>query len=198
MDTAPECLISKMQKQGAEAMSKNKVKEWNVVWKDPNELTPYAKNARKNDATVPYLVNSIKRFGFRVPLVIDKAGIVVCGHTRLKAALNIGMEKVPCVVADDLTEAEIKAFRLADNKIAELSDWDFEALDLELEDVKIDFDGDMIDFGFCENADKTKHDSDKKIKESFEIIIECTDEREMQEKYEDLLERGYTCRISTL
>lgn len=138
--------------------AKPKAKEWNVVWKDPNELTPYEKNARKNDATVPYLVNSIKRFGFRVPLVIDAKGVVVCGHTRLKAALNIGMKKVPCVVADDLTNAEIKAFRLADNKIAEMSGWDFEALDLELEDLKIDFDGDMIDFGFGENADGVNPD----------------------------------------
>lgn len=189
---------TKKEKTKSKPAAKPQAKEWNVVWKDPNELTPYEKNARKNDATVPYLVNSIKRFGFRVPLVIDAKGVVVCGHTRLKAALNIGMKKVPCVVADDLTNAEIKAFRLADNKIAEMSGWDFEALDLELEDLKIDFDGDMIDFGFGENADKTEHDSDKKIKENFEIIVECTDERDMQEKYEDLLERGYTCRISTL
>ena len=130
-----------------------KAKRWNVVWKDVNELTPYEKNARKNDATVPYLVNSIKRFGFRVPLVIDAKGVVVCGHTRLKAALNLGYAEVPCVVADDLTDAEIKAFRLADNKIAELSGWDFDLLDEELSELKIDFDEDMADFGFGEIAD---------------------------------------------
>lgn len=191
-------MSTKKEKAKSKPEAKPKAKEWNVVWKDPNELTPYEKNARKNDATVPYLVNSIKRFGFRVPIVIDAKGIVVCGHTRLKAALNLGMEKVPCVVADDLTDAEIKAFRLADNKIAEMSGWDFEALDLELEELKIDFDGDMIDFGFGENSDETEHDNDKKVKENFEIIVECMDERDMQEKYEDLLERGYTCRISTL
>jgi ParB-like chromosome segregation protein Spo0J len=189
---------TKKEKAKSKPDAKTKAKEWNVVWKDPNELTPYEKNARKNDATVPYLVNSIKRFGFRVPLVIDAKGVVVCGHTRLKAALNMGMKKVPCVVADDLTNAEIKAFRLADNKIAEMSGWDFEALDLELEELKIDFDGDMIDFGFGENSDETKRDNDKKVKENFEIIVECMDERDMQEKYEDLLGRGYTCRISTL
>jgi site-specific DNA-methyltransferase (adenine-specific) len=144
---------TKKEKAKSKPDAKPKAKEWNVVWKDPNELTPYEKNARKNDATVPYLVNSIKRFGFRVPLVIDAKGVVVCGHTRLKAALNMGMKKVPCVVADDLTNAEIKAFRLADNKIAEMSGWDFEALDLELEELKIDFDGDMIDFGFNGGSD---------------------------------------------
>jgi site-specific DNA-methyltransferase (adenine-specific) len=189
---------TKKEKAKSKPDAKPKAKEWNVVWKDPNELTPYEKNARKNDATVPYLVNSIKRFGFRVPLVIDAKGVVVCGHTRLKAALNMGMKKVPCVVADDLTKAEVKAFRLADNKIAEMSGWDFEALDLELEELKIDFDGDMIDFGFGENSDETERDNDKKVKENFEIIVECMDERDMQEKYEDLLGRGYTCRISTL
>ena len=123
-------------------------KEWQVEWKDVNELTPYAKNARINDNTVPYLVNSIRRFGFKQPIVIDGKGVIICGHTRLKAALEIGMAKVPCVLADDLTEAEIKAFRLADNKIAEMSSWDYELLDEEMKELEDDF-GDMADFGFA-------------------------------------------------
>ena len=151
-------MSTKKEKAKSKPDAKPKAKEWNVVWKDPNELTPYEKNARKNDATVPYLVNSIKRFGFRVSLVIDAKGVVVCGHTRLKAALNIGMEKVPCVIADDLTEAEIKAFRLADNKLAEMSGWDFEKLDEELDELKIDFDEDMGDFGFGETGDTNPDD----------------------------------------
>ena len=87
-------------------MSKSKQKEWQIEWLDVNSVTPYENNARRNDNTVPYLINSIKRFGFRVPLVIDKDSVVVCGHTRLKAALEIGMEKVPCVRASDLTKAD--------------------------------------------------------------------------------------------
>ena len=122
-------------------------KEWQVAWKDVNELTPYARNARINDKTVPYLVNSIKRFGFKVPLVIDEKGVVVCGHTRLKAALECGMARVPCVLADDLTEAEIKAFRLADNKIQEMSSWDDDLLDQELVELK-DAGIEMDDLGF--------------------------------------------------
>ena len=122
-------------------------KEWQVLWKDVNELTPYAKNARINDKTVPYLVNSIKRFGFKVPLVIDEKGVVVCGHTRLKAALECGMARVPCVLADDLTEDEIKAFRLADNKIQEMSSWDDDLLDQELVELK-DAGIEMDDLGF--------------------------------------------------
>ena len=127
-------------------------KEWQIEWCDPNELTPYSKNARKNDDTVPYLMNSIKRFGFKIPLVIDKNGIVVCGHTRLKAALNLGFTKVPCVRATDLTDAEIKAFRLADNKIQELSGWDFAMLSEQLGELKLDFDEDMCDFGFLQGG----------------------------------------------
>ena len=122
-------------------------KEWQVAWKDVNELTPYARNARINDKTVPYLVNSIKRFGFKVPLVIDEKGVVVCGHTRLKAALECGMARVPCVLADDLTEDEIKAFRLADNKIQEMSSWDDDLLDQELFELK-DAGIEMDDLGF--------------------------------------------------
>lgn len=124
-------------------------KEWNIVWKDVNELTPYANNARINDQTVPYLKNSIQRFGFKVPLIVDKDGVLVAGHTRLKAALELGMAKLPCVVADDLTEAEIKALRLADNKIAEMSSWDYELLDAEMKSLEDDGFGDMSDFGFA-------------------------------------------------
>lgn len=131
-------------KSGDKSQSK---KEWQVSWKDVNDLTPYAKNARINDKTVPYLVNSIKRFGFKVPLVIDKKGVVVCGHTRLKAALECGMARVPCVLADDLTEDEIKAFRLADNKIQEMSSWDDDLLDQELVELK-DAGIEMDDLGF--------------------------------------------------
>ena len=135
---------TKTAKGGDKSQAK---KEWQVAWKDVNELTPYAKNARINDKTVPYLVNSIKRFGFKVPLVIDEKGVVVCGHTRLKAALECGMARVPCVLADDLTEDEIKAFRLADNKIQEMSSWDDDLLDQELVELK-DAGIEMDDLGF--------------------------------------------------
>lgn len=137
-----------MGSQKKKGGDKSQSREWNVVWKDVNELTPYAKNARINDKTVPYLVNSIKRFGFKVPMVIDGKGVVVCGHTRLKAALECGLARVPCVIADDLTEAELKAFRLADNKVQEMSSWDDDLLDQELVELKdAGFDMDELGFG---------------------------------------------------
>lgn len=143
-------------------MSKGKQKpesggEWNVEWLGVETLTPYANNPRKNDATVPYLKNSIQRFGFRVPLVIDKDGVIVTGHTRLKAALELGMERVPCVRADDLTPEQIKAFRLVDNKVQELSGWDFDKMDEELSALE---NFDMTDFGFSADMDEDFDEND--------------------------------------
>lgn len=160
-------------------MAKAKKKEWQIEWLDVNAVTPYENNARKNDDTVPYLINSIKRFGFRVPLVIDKDGVVVCGHTRLKAALQIGMDRVPCVRADDLTKSEIKAFRLADNKIAEMSGWDFGKLEIEMDELKDEF-GDLDDFGFGEKADGNlddffSDDENAGEKEKKTITVTCPD-----------------------
>lgn len=121
-------------------------KEWQVEWLEVASLTPYANNPRRNDETIPYLKNSIQRFGFKVPLVIDKDGVIVTGHTRLKAALELGMERVPCVRADDLTPEQIRAFRLVDNKVQELSAWDFAMLEREMDALGEQFD--MGEFGF--------------------------------------------------
>ena len=109
------------------------------------ELIPYANNPRNNDEAVDYVANSIKEFGFKVPCVIDNEKNVVCGHTRLKAAKKLGIKEVPCIIADDLTDEQIDAFRLADNKTGEIATWDFEKLEIELESIS----GiDMSDFGF--------------------------------------------------
>ena len=115
-----------------------------VVSKRVSELIPYANNPRKNDKAVEAVANSISEFGFKVPLVIDKNNVIVCGHTRLKAAEKLGLDEVPCVIADDLTEEQIKAFRLADNKVSEASDWDWDKLNEELDGLTID----MEAFGF--------------------------------------------------
>ena len=87
-----------------------------IVSKSIHELIPYEKNARKNDKAVPLVAKSIEQFGFKVPIVIDKNNVIVCGHTRYKAAHALGIEEVPCIIADDLTDQQIKAYRLADNK----------------------------------------------------------------------------------
>lgn len=118
-----------------------------IIEKKLNEIKPYENNPRKNDKAVEAVANSIAEFGFKVPIVIDKDGVIVAGHTRYKAARKLGLKTIPCVIADDLSEEQIKAFRLADNKVGELAGWDFEMLDMEL----IGVDGiDMEQFGFVE------------------------------------------------
>lgn len=116
----------------------------NIVNKKIGELKPYENNPRHNENAVPYVVESIKRYGFKNPIIIDKDNVIVAGHTRYLASKELGLNEVPCIVADDLTEDEIKEFRLVDNRTAEMSDWDDELLASELSDI--DF-GDF-DFGF--------------------------------------------------
>ena len=110
-----------------------------------SDLKPYKNNPRKNDKAVDAVAASIKAFGFKQPVVIDDNGEIIAGHTRLKAAKKLGIKTVPCIVADDLTPEQIKAYRLADNKTAELAEWDMELLPLELDDLQ---EFDMTLFGF--------------------------------------------------
>lgn len=116
-----------------------------------DEIKPYEKNPRKNEDSVKFVANSIKEFGFKVPIVIDADNVIVAGHTRWKAAKQLGLEKVPCIKADDLSPAQIKAFRLADNKVGEFSQWDMDLLGDELKDLGDVFD--MGDFGFFDPMD---------------------------------------------
>lgn len=139
-----------------------------IVIKKIAELTPYAKNPRKNDDAVEYVANSIKEFGFKVPVVIDSEGVIVAGHTRVKAAEKLKLDEVPCIIADDLTEEQIKAFRLADNKVSEVANWDCALLDEELQDIN---DIDMSIFGFDMSA----------FDEAAEIHEDDFDEKEVTE-----------------
>lgn len=108
------------------------------------EIKPYEKNPRNNDNAVDAVAASIREFGFKVPIIIDKDNIIVAGHTRYKAAKKLGLKTVPCIKADDLTDEQVKAFRLADNKVSEQAEWDFELLNEELETITMDMD----QFGF--------------------------------------------------
>lgn len=112
------------------------------------DLKEYENNPRNNDGAVQAVADSIKEFGFKVPIVIDRDNVIVAGHTRLKAARLLGLETVPCIVADDLTPEQVKAYRLADNKTGELAEWDFAALEIEISELSEMSDIDMSDFGF--------------------------------------------------
>lgn len=131
-----------------------------IINKKIEELTPYENNPRNNQEAIEYVANSIQNFGFKVPLVIDKNNVIVCGHTRYESAKKLGMGEVPCIVADDLTEEQIKAYRLADNKVGEIASWDFEALDIELDDIDMD----MEQFGFdVEPLDLEKEEKQEEL-----------------------------------
>ncbi len=114
--------------------------------KQVSVLQEYENNPRNNDEAIKAVANSIREFGFKVPIVITSDNVIIAGHTRLKASVSLGLEEVPCIVADDLNEAQIKAFRLADNKTAELATWDL----LRLEEELAGIDMDMLQFGFEE------------------------------------------------
>lgn len=116
-----------------------------IVFKKLVDIKPYENNPRKNDASVDKVAASIKEFGFRVPIVIDGSGVIVAGHTRYKASKQLKLKEVPCVIADDLTEEQIKAYRLADNKTAEFALWDEELLSAEIDGI---IEIDMTQFGF--------------------------------------------------
>lgn len=109
-----------------------------VVQRRLEELQMYENNPRNNDEAVEQVANSIKEFGFKVPMVIDKNNVIVCGHTRYKACIELGIKEVPCVVADDLSEEQIKAFRLVENKTNELASWNYDKLQEELSDIEVD------------------------------------------------------------
>lgn len=131
-----------------------------------SEVKPYDKNPRKNDVSVDKVANSIKEFGFKVPIVLDKNNVIVCGHTRYKAAKKLGMKVVPCVVADDLTDEQIKAYRLADNKVGEESEWDLDLLGMELDNI-LDIDMEQFGFAIMEEEDEAEEDNyDKPAPES--------------------------------
>ena len=111
----------------------------NVIELELSKITPYDKNPRKNDRAVNGVAESIKQFGFQQPLVVDKNNVIVVGHTRYKAAKKLGLSTVPCVRADQLTKEQVKAYRIADNKLNELATWDFDLLGEELQNFEFDF-----------------------------------------------------------
>lgn len=113
------------------------------------DIFPYENNPRNNEDAVDAVARSIEDFGFQQPLVLDKDRVIIVGHTRYKAAKKLGLETVPCVIADNLSEEQAKAYRLVDNKVGELASWDHAMLEVELGELDID----MTEFGFMELSD---------------------------------------------
>ena len=137
------------------------------------EIRPYEKNPRRNDGAIEAVAKSIEQFGFKVPIVIDSDNVIVAGHTRYKAAQKLHLESVPCIVANDLTPAQIKAFRLIDNKTAEFATWDFEKLSEELNSLT------------SELADEFSFDLPTQD-ESISQVIELTSSAKQKPEYETI------------
>lgn len=127
------------------------------------DVVPYDKNPRNNDGAVESTANSIKEFGWQQPIVMDKNNIIIVGHTRLKAAEKLKLETVPVLVAENLSEEQVKAYRLADNKTGELADWDMALLNEELEGIA---ELDMDDFGF-----ELAEDSEEVVDDDFDVEV---------------------------
>ena len=145
------------------------------------EVRPYEKNPRKNAEAVKYVKASIEKFGFKQPIIVDSNRVIIAGHTRLEAAKSLGMAEVPCIVADDLTDAQVKALRLADNKVAEFSEWEMNLLGEELGELSEISDIDMGDFGF----DLSEFDNIGLDNEETEVV-----EDEVPEEVEPVCKKG--------
>lgn len=170
------------------------------------DLHPYANNPRNNDSAVDAVALSIQTFGFLVPIVARPDGEILAGHTRYRAALKLGLTEVPVIYASDLDDVKARAFRLADNKVAELAEWDLESLKIELGEIT----GggvDMGDFGFdlsgIDPIDNPEHSGENappddegiNFKQQFAIIVPCENEDEQKSIYDKLTAMGYECKV---
>lgn len=145
------------------------------------DIHPYENNPRNNDGAVDSVAESIRQFGFKQPIVVDRNGVIVAGHTRYKAAEKLGMKTVPCIRADDLTDEEVRKYRLVDNKSAELSFWDDDKLALELDDL--DLDGFDFDWGI-----ELEEEEEEAQEDDFEFTAE--DDLPAKAKVGDIYQLG--------
>lgn len=167
----------------------------NVVYKNISELKPYKNNTKKHPKEqVERIAESIRQFGFTQPVLVDKNNVVVAGHGRILGAKKAGLKQVPVVCMEDLTEEQITAYRLVDNKLNE-SDWDFNLLDMEIENIAgIDmqvfgFDGNMND----EELEKAMKEVKFKVKSKFLVVVSCNNEMEMKQAQKEIEQLGYKC-----
>lgn len=171
-----------------------------IIYKKVSELKNNPNNPRKNDNAVDTVAKSIQKYGFRNPLIVDDAGVVWCGNTRLKAAKKLKLKEVPCIVVNDLTEQQMTELALLDNKTNEIAEWDTDMLADILKTV------DLSEFDLDWNVDdvlETPNEIDRKdisdtVQSQYELIVDCEDENNLEKLYNEMTQRGYQCKISTL
>ncbi len=181
----------------------DKVEQWPI-----EKLVPYAKNSRTHsEEQVAQLAASIREWGFTTAVLVDESGSIIAGHGRVMAARTLGMESLPVMVAAGWTDAQKRAYVIADNKLALNAGWDNELLALELTELNDD-DFDMALLGFSADELTTAMGLDEELdgeapkidegidyKEKFAIIVECADEAEQQATFERLDSMGFTCKV---
>lgn len=171
-----------------------------IIYKKISELKNNPNNPRKNDNAVDTVAKSIQKYGFRNPLIVDDAGTVWCGNTRLKAAKKLKLKEVPCIIVNDLTEQQMTELALLDNKTNEIAEWDTDMLSDILKSV------DLSEFDLDWNVDdvlETPNEIDRKdisdtVQSQYELIVDCEDENNLENLYNEMTQRGYQCKISTL
>lgn len=174
-----------------------------VERRELDKLIPYARNSRTHsDEQVAQIAASIKEWGWTVPILIDENGGIIAGHGRVLAARKLGLKDVPVMVAAGWSEAQKRAYVLADNKLALNAGWDLEMLGDELQDLSGDF-GELSGFSEKELLDMFAVGEDqlpeqKELKATFEVAVECSDEYEQETVYNLLCKKGYRCRILTM
>lgn len=149
-----------------------------IIYKNIDDLKTYGQNPRViNDQAVEAVASSIEEFGFKVPIIVDGNNVIVAGHTRREAAEQLGMDEVPVIIADDLSEEQVKAFRLADNKVAEFSDWDIGMLEEEINDlIGDDFDMEQFGFEITRKLEESNNGDDEEVKPEVEFTTELGEE----------------------
>ena len=164
-----------------------------------NQLIQYSKNSRKHSKKqIDALAKSIQRFGFNVPIVIDEHFTILAGHARVEAAQKLNIEKVPVVQIKHLSELDKKAFIIADNSISTMATWDYDVLQEELKILKTENYQEYKDITNLEWAESKQKLDYKDIEPVFDLVVECKDEKSVQHLYEELTEKGYTCRAHIL
>lgn len=164
-------------------------------------LKPYERNAKiHGEAQIEKLMDSINEFGFLSPCLIERDTFnIIAGHGRVEAAKRLGMEKVPCVFVEDITEAQRRAYILADNRLTELGEWDMDMVNFELGELD-DMGFDVSLTGFQLNVDDYEATERESVAfhDSLSVVVSCETEEDAEMIYNELTDRGYKCRISTL
>lgn len=166
-----------------------------------SSLVPYERNAKiHGPEQVEKLKASIKEFGFLSPCLIDREYNIIAGHGRVRAARELGMETVPCVFVEGLSEEQRRAYILADNRLTELGEWDMELVDIELAELgEMGFNVELTGFSVdIDDPTEDREKNDAKFTDTLSVVVSCESEDDAEIIYNELTERGYKCRISTL